>query len=166
MSPGKRILRVVSSPGRFVKTTMREGSANSSIFSLVIICMGAGTLTIPYAFYQNGFIIGSLLILAGGSLSCFTGYLMAYCSEKTNGACYEEIALATFGEKYKKFTSIMMIPTNMGFVVSYIVLFKSFAPFTFTLAGLNLPSWCDSSFTGQIFWAVLFTVSQILPLHP
>jgi len=52
-----------------------------------------------------------------------------------------------------------MIPTNMGFVVSYVVLFKSFAPFSLELAGADLPSWCDSSRTGQIFWAVIFTVS-------
>ena len=52
-----------------------------------------------------------------------------------------------------------MIPCNMGFVVSYCVLFKSFAPFAFDLVGVKLPSWCDLSFAGQIFWAVLFTVS-------
>ena len=52
-----------------------------------------------------------------------------------------------------------MIPTNMGFVISYVVLFKSFAPFSLELAGVDLPGWCDSSQTGQIFWAVIFTVS-------
>ena len=52
-----------------------------------------------------------------------------------------------------------MIPCNMGFVVSYIVVFKSFVPFTLGLLGLTLPGWCDDSFVGQIFWAVIFTVS-------
>ena len=51
-----------------------------------------------------------------------------------------------------------MIPCNMGFVVSYIVLFKSFAPFSLGLIGLDLPGWCDDTFVGQIFWAVLFTI--------
>ena len=77
MSPGKKILRVVGSPGRFVKTQMREGSTSASIFSLVTICLGAGTLTIPYAFYQNGFIVGCFCILLGGVMSAFTGYLVA-----------------------------------------------------------------------------------------
>ena len=100
MSPGKRILRVVGSPGRFVKTQMREGSTNASIFSLVIICLGAGTLTIPYAFYQNGYVVGCLCILLGAVLSAFTGYLIAYAASKTGGASYEEIALATYGPKW------------------------------------------------------------------
>lgn len=148
MSPGKRILRVVGSPGRFVKTQMREGSTNASVFALVIICLGAGTLTIPYAFYENGYAMGIFCIVLGAILSSFTGYLMAYAAHKTNGTCYEEIALATFGPGWQKFTSICMIPTNMGFVVSYVVLFKSFAPFSFKLAGLDLPAWCDDTRVG------------------
>ena len=159
MSPGKRILHVVGSPGRYIKTSMREGSLNSSVFSLVIICLGAGTLTIPYSFFECGFVLGCGLIILAAILSSFTGYLMAYTAEKTNATCYEEIALATYGKKWQRFTSICMIPTNMGFVVSYVVLFKSFAPYTLGLCGLELPGWCDNTFTGQIFWAVLYTVS-------
>ena len=125
MSPGKRILRVAGSPGRFVKTQMREGSTNASVFALVTVCLGAGTLTIPYAFYENGFVVGSLCILLGGVLSAFTGYLVAYAAHKTNASSYEEIALATYGPKWQKFTSACMIPCNLGFVVSYIVLVSS-----------------------------------------
>ena len=99
MSPGKRILHVAGSPGRFIKVQMREGSMNSSIFNLVTCCLGSGTLTIPYAFFQNGFVVGILCILGGGGLSMFTGYIMCYMSEKTGARCYEEIALATFGPK-------------------------------------------------------------------
>ena len=157
MSPGKRILRAIGSPGRYIKTTMREGSLNASIFSLVIICLGAGTLTIPYNFYLNGYLVGSLCVILGALLSSFTGYLMIYTSEKTGGTCYEEIALATFGQKGQRFTSICMIPCNMGFFVSYIVLFKSFAPYSLILIGLDLPSWCDNTRAGQIFWSILFT---------
>ena len=97
MSPGKKILRVVGSPGRYVKTKMRQGSNGASIFALVICCLGAGTLTIPYNFYQNGYWLGCFFILFGAVISSFTGYIMAYVSEKTNGSCYEEIALATYG---------------------------------------------------------------------
>ena len=61
--------------------------------------MGAGTLTIPYAFLSLGYAMGIFCILTGAFLSMFTGYLMAYTSEKTRGTCYEEIALATWGPK-------------------------------------------------------------------
>ena len=78
---------------------MREGSTSGSVFSLVIICMGAGTLTIPYAFLSLGYAMGIICIATGAFLSMFTGYLMAYTSDKTRGTCYEEIALATWGPK-------------------------------------------------------------------
>ena len=80
MSPGKRILHVAGSPGRYIKTTLRQGSISSSMFSLVMICLGAGTLTIPYSFYSCGFAFGISLVLLAASMSAFTGYLIAYTS--------------------------------------------------------------------------------------
>lgn len=47
---------------------------------------------------------------------------MSVCVARTGGTCYEEVALATFGPRWQKFTSICMVPCNLGFVVSYIVL--------------------------------------------
>ena len=104
-----------------MKTTMREGSLNSTVFSLVIVCLGAGTLTIPNIMYDNGFYFGSFLIIFGGFLSAFAGYLVAYCAEKTGSSCYEEMALAIFGKRMMKFTSFCMLPCNMGFLASYFV---------------------------------------------
>jgi len=165
MSPGKRILRVVGSPGRYVKTKMRTGSQPSSVFSLVVCCLGSGMLTIPYTFYANGFVLGTVFIVSGGILSTFTGYLMADASHRTNGTSYEEIALATLGPKWQKFTSICMIPTNMGFAITYFVLFKSFVPYTFGMLGVDLPVWCNDTRWGQSFWAgVFFFISTIVTL--
>ena len=142
-----------------MKAQLREGSINSSVFSLVIICLGAGTLTIPNIFYLNGFVLGSACIIFGAAMSAFTGYLIAYCCHKTNATCFEEVAMATYGKKMQLITIGCMICCNIGFNVSYIVLFKSLLPFTIQKAmGSDLPSWCDDSQTGQIFWGVLFTV--------
>ena len=104
MSPGKRLLRVAGSPGRFIKSQLREGSINSSAFSLVIASLGCGTLTIPYVYFANGIYLGTVGILFGGFLSSFTSYLLAYCAMKTGSSCYEEIALATYGRKMQMFT--------------------------------------------------------------
>ena len=166
MSPGKKILRAAGSPGRYIKMKMREGSNPASVFALVVCCLGSGMLTIPYSFLENGFALGSGFVLVGAVLSIFTGYLVVYASDKTNGSCYEEIALAVFGPGWQKFTSACMIPTNGGFVLTYYVLFKSFAPHTLTLLKLELPGWCDESKVGQIFWAVLFFIVCVLATLP
>jgi hypothetical protein len=98
MSPGKKLLYYAGSPGRFVKKQIRPGSVKSSIFSLVIICLGAGTLTIPYTFYELGFLLGVLAISFGGLISCFAGWMLATACAKTNATCFEEIAMVSFGK--------------------------------------------------------------------
>lgn len=79
MSPGKRILYVAGSPARFIKTQIKPGSTNASVMALVIVCLGAGTLTFPYVIYENGFFLGLCLILFGGLISAATGSMIIYC---------------------------------------------------------------------------------------
>ena len=55
-------------------------------------------------------------------MSAFTGYLIAYCCAKTNGTCFEEVAMATYGKKMQYITIVCMICCNIGFNVSYMVL--------------------------------------------
>jgi len=58
-----------------------------------------------------------------------------------------------------------MILCNAGFLISYQVLFKSFMPYSIqTATGKQLPSWCDDSLVGQIFWTILFSVAFIFPI--
>jgi amino acid permease len=107
---------------RFVKTQMKPGSPNASVFALVIVCLGAGTLTFPYVIYENGFFLGIALILFGGVISASTGFMIIYCVDQTKATCFEEIALACFNSQWQRFTSMCMIATNVGFTTSYFVL--------------------------------------------
>ena len=72
----KSLLRVAESP-------VDPGSVSASTFSLIIICLGAGTLGIPYVYYSNGFILGTFDIVFGGAISLFSGHLIAHCAEET-----------------------------------------------------------------------------------
>lgn len=69
------------------------------MFSLVILCLGAGTITIPYVFYENGVYLGTFFLVFGGTVSFYSGYLIAYCAEKTGGHSYEEIAYKLYGTR-------------------------------------------------------------------
>ena len=82
---------------QFWDQIVEPGSVSASVFALIIISMGAGTITIPFIYYENGIVFGSLLILFGGSLSLFTGFLIAYAAEVTGGHNYEEIAFKIYG---------------------------------------------------------------------
>ena len=99
-------------------------------------------------------------------MSAFTGYLVAHCCEQTKATCYEKIAMAAYGRKMQILTYICMMCCNIGFIGSYMVLFKSLMPYSLGLAfGRNLPSWCDESYYGQLFWCIAFMVSQKVPVH-
>jgi len=55
-----------------------------------------------------------------------------------------------------------MVACNIGFIMSYMVLFKSFLPYAIEqVTGSDLPSWCDTSRNGQMFWLALFTLVQM-----
>jgi amino acid permease len=92
------------------------------------VCLGAGTLTIPYVFYANGIYFGLFLIFVYASLSLFTGHLIAYCAEKTGGKSYEEVAYVLYGKNGLRFTSFCNICCNIGFLLSYCVLLKTTMP--------------------------------------
>ena len=105
-----------------LRKVFRAGSTVSSVFSLIIICLGAGTLSIPYVFYENGVIIGSILLISGGLLSIYTGYLIVVCCDRLQVYTYEEMAMKSYGQRASFITSMCMLACLLGFVVSYIVL--------------------------------------------
>ncbi len=112
----------IASPVHYTKHKLRPGGVKTSIFSLIILCLGAGTLTIPYVFYANGIVVGTLLVLLGAAVSYYTGWLIIICAEQLNGNRYEDLASKTYGRRCSIFSSVMIVLCMMGFVISNIVL--------------------------------------------
>ena len=130
-------------------SVMRPGSVASSVFTIVILCLGSGTLTVPYVVYANGLYLGTALVLVGASLSYYTGMLIAECSAHFNANRYEDIALKVYGRKTAYFTSFMMLVTMLGFAVAYIVLLKDLLPMTLDqIIQRKLPNIISTSPTG------------------
>ena len=113
---------LIGSPVRLVQNQVKPGSIKASVFSLIVICLGAGTITVPYVFYENGPLLGTVFILVFGAISLYTGFLIAYCAEMTNSDCYEKIAFSLYGQRGLVITSCCNIICNVGFLISYVVL--------------------------------------------
>jgi amino acid permease len=144
---------------------MRPGSVTSSIFTIVILCLGSGTLTIPYVVYANGLYVGAALVLLGAGLSYYSGMLIAECAEHFGARRYEDIAMKVYGRKVAWFTSFMMLITMLGFAVAYIVLLKELLPLTLDqLIQRKLPTIISTSSTGQLFWALMFSFGVVFPI--
>ncbi len=77
-------------------------------------------------FYENGIVFGSFLLLLGGVLSIYTGWLVVICCHRLNASRYEDIAMGTYGKKASYLTSICMLACLIGFVMSYIVLVSTY----------------------------------------
>ena len=138
-SPSEKVKDFVMSPVYLMQRQIEPCSVNQSVFSLILICMGAGTITIPYAFYANGLVLGTIFIFFGAALSLYTGFLIGWCAQQTGGRSYEDIAFKLYGKRGLKITSICNICTCMGFVISYVVLFRDMTPYTLQVFGASLP---------------------------
>lgn len=81
-----------------------KGTIFSSIFTLLTTCIGAGTLSLPFAFAQGGLIPSSVIFFIIMIVSIIVGFLLfsakRYCQElypKMPVWGYEDLALASFG---------------------------------------------------------------------
>lgn len=147
-----------------MKSFTESGSIPNSTFALIVMCLGSGTVTIPYVFYANGIIVSSIMIVAGGTLSYYTGMLIAYCAALTGGQSFEEIAFKLYGEKGMRIISFCNICCNVGFLINYAVLFKTSMPVTLEKLGATLPSWLDTSWKGMAVWNTFFCLVVLVPL--
>ena len=98
-------------------------------------------MTVPYVFYKNGPILSTVLVIATGMLSYYTGYLLSYAAAMTGGKSMEEIAMKLFGVRALTITSICNLSSNIGFTLTYVILFKTTMPRTLVLCGLSPPDW-------------------------
>ncbi|KAJ1968498.1 hypothetical protein IWQ62_001208 [Dispira parvispora] len=99
-----------------------KGSSFGAFFNIVCVIAGTGTLQLPYAFAQGGWISMVLLILAG-FFAYFTGCLMVKCLYSTEGkrmGSYPEIGLASFGKIGKYVVLVLHYSICLGSACVYI----------------------------------------------
>ncbi|GAB5035163.1 sodium-coupled neutral amino acid [Nannochloropsis oceanica] len=77
----------------------RKSSLSVAVVNVIATVVGGGTLSIPYAFMQCGWALGTFLLLTA-CLSCnFALYILVSCSRRTGKRSYQAIARHCFGPK-------------------------------------------------------------------
>lgn len=98
----------------------------SSYFNVCNSIIGAGSLTIPYAFKNAGFIGGTVLMIWAAFFSLVALYFLTACSEFTGVMSYKGMAVRCFGPKGGFLVSTLIIIYTLGSIIGYSVLLADF----------------------------------------
>jgi len=75
-----------------------KGTLASSIFPLTNTIIGAGTLTLPFAFATTGMLLGVIVLFLVSLLCGYSAYLLIVTSEHCEGISYKDLAVTSFGK--------------------------------------------------------------------
>ena len=117
--------------------------------------MDTGTIAFPYVIMINGYVFGSFLVCLGAYMSYNCSMLLVKVCEKTKGETYEDIAMAVYGKKAARITSLINIFSLMAFTTSFIVFMKEAIPLLIWREFMHkedlLPHWYLTTTTASCF---------------
>lgn len=114
-------------PGGCCARLLPPGSLRGATFNLASATLGAGALSLPYAFRQSGLLI-SLAEMLGAALATVYSIrllLRASAAASARHGCvidsYEDLAAAIFGPRVQRVTEAMIILFCFGTAVAYCI---------------------------------------------
>ena len=118
-----------------------------------------------YVYYATGLMVGTLLIIGGVAITQSVSWAIVRCADHYEAYQFEDIAMKSYGKKLATFISYIMLATQIGMLVTNVVLLKTLIPHMIQqLMGRNLPQIISTTQTGQMVWAVIFCFAIQLPL--
>lgn len=141
------------------KIPQGKASPFSILFLLIHCTIGAGILSLPYAFKACGVVLGPILLLCIGSMTCYAVWLLLFCAEKTGKYSFKELAVHTFGKWCGVSFEACRALVSFGVCIIYIVLIGS---------SLSSPmsQWVgeESFFASRYFITSVAMVGVLMPL--
>jgi hypothetical protein len=97
------------------------GSLKASVFALITATLGAGSLSLPYAFGSSGIAMGLLLLAVIGVASHYTIHFLVCSLSVRELSSYEELAVACGGRTLGIITECSIILFCFGTAVGYLI---------------------------------------------
>eukprot|EP01084_Bolivina_argentea_P025700 47786_1 len=106
----------------YLQDKFQAGSIKGSIFTLIICIVGAGALSLPWAFRVSGLLLGTFLLLVASGFTFlslhFLVYAGLYIKERPS---YRNLAKKAGGKWLAAYTSVNLLCNLFGTTVSYTV---------------------------------------------
>lgn len=105
----------------FLSHSFREGSLKTSVFSLTCATLGAGIVSLPYAFLCLGLVMGIAALVVLAIISTWATSLLSEALVARRKLTFEELAADVGGQPLLRFTQAVQLLFNIGAAVGYII---------------------------------------------
>ncbi|XP_038661936.1 putative sodium-coupled neutral amino acid transporter 7 [Scyliorhinus canicula] len=103
----------------------REGSTSAfgAVFIVVNAALGAGLLNFPYAFFVAGGVVSGIILLLCLVLFIIAGLvILAYCSQVSNKATYQEVVRAACGQVVGTICDVLIAVYTFGTCIAFLII--------------------------------------------
>ena len=126
-----------------------------STYNLTSTILGAGILSLPFAFRESGIVYGALMLILTAILSNFSCGLILSAYVWTHKASYGDLAGKIFGKRTQILVETVVMLLNVGACAAYVLVIKELMPpalaqlapsvfesFDLRIV-LKIPTWCS-----------------------
>ena len=146
-----------------VPATAEGASRKSAFFNVSNCAVGAGILSLPFAFDSMGLVQGVLIFATFAVVTCLTLQILPMCCQAAGTSSYEDTVEAAFGKRVKQVFQLIVILYSCGVIVGYIVIIGDLLPPIFA-------AWAKETYPSKLwyfsprFYQVLITTLILFPL--
>ena len=122
-SPGTPLWNIASAadPREALSKWFREGSVRGSVFNLCSATLGAGALSLPFAFSKSGWLLGLFMLIIGALATVFSIHLLIRSRLATNCVSYEDLTVNIFGRVMGFVVELNILVFCFGTAIAYII---------------------------------------------
>ena len=125
-----------------------------TVWNMSSATLGAGALSLPYAFQQLGVIGGMLALLVTATAAHFSVILLIAAIAATGAKSYEELTVHCFGKRMGFFVELNILIFCFGSVIAYTVTVGDILePLLATKTVRAVAPWLDRQLVMCLFWA-------------
>ena len=108
-------------PREALSSWFREGSVRGSVFNLCSATLGAGALSLPFAFSKSGWCLGLLMLIVGALATVFSIHLLIRSRLATDCVSYEDLTVDIFGRAMGFIVELNILVFCFGTAIAYII---------------------------------------------